>query len=99
MNSFVNVKPYANLYNLVHNSCGYVSTLDLYNALMGTDLDTAPERVNIQIAQIILNLLDMDGEYFSTAKAQIQQQAYNSGFDNGYNEGYKKAEQDLMELC
>lgn len=99
MSQFVNVKPYANLYNLVHHSCGYVSSLDLYNALMGTDLDTAPERVNIQIAQIILNLVDMDGEYFSAAKAQIQQQAYNSGFDAGYSEGYKTAEQDLLESC
>lgn len=99
MSQFVNVKPYANLYNLVHHSYGYVSTLDLYNALMGTDLDTAPEHVNIKIAQIILNLLDMDGGYFSAAKAQIQQQSYNSGFDNGYNEGYERAEQDLMESC
>lgn len=99
MSNFVNVQPYANLYNLVHNHVDYVSTLDLYNAVMNTDLDSLPQDANRKIARRILEVLDLNGEYFSAAKKQVEQQARNSGFDEGYETGWEDAENSFYDNC
>lgn len=88
----MSVQPYANLYNLVHGHVDYVSTLDLYNAVMGTDFDSLPQDANRKIARRILEVLDLNGEYFSKAKKQVEQQVFNRAFDEGYETGWEDAE-------
>lgn len=92
MSNFVNVQPYANLYNLVHGHVDYVSTLDLYNAVMDTDFDSLPQDANRKIARRILEVLDLNGEYFSEAKKIVREQGFNSGYDVGYETGWEDAE-------
>ena len=70
----------------------YVSTLDLYNAVMGTDFDSLPQDANRKIARRILEVLDLNGEYFSKAKKQVEQQVFNRAFDEGYETGWEDAE-------
>ena len=97
--NFVNVQPYANLYNLKHQTLGCPSILDLFNALMDTDMDHLPEHYILKMNEKILELLDLDGEYFKEAKKRISEESYNSGFDKGYQEGYESAVQQMYEDC
>lgn len=97
--NFVNVQPYVNLYNLKNQTFGCPSILDLFNALMDTDMDHLPEHYILKMNKKLLELLNLDGEYFKEAKKIISKQSYNSGFDDGYREGYESAVQQMYEDC
>lgn len=76
-------KVQVNLTNLRNRT--RVNVIDVYNAVMGTDVDTLPVGYARHMAEKLSHLLDFQND---EEVRRLRKMSYEAGYEDGYEEGH-----------